>query len=107
MGKLKNHYEEVVNKLWNAAERCETEKDHHMNAVLGLSGEAGEVADIEKKYWFHGKSDKNFRKEMCLELGDVLFYWLKVKDLWGLSLDEILEANKEKLYKRYADKLDE
>ncbi len=50
-GKLKRHKVEVVDKLWNAAGRCETKKDHFMNAALGLAAEAGEVADIHQDLW--------------------------------------------------------
>jgi NTP pyrophosphatase (non-canonical NTP hydrolase) len=100
MGKLKKHKEEVVDKLWNASGRCETEKDHFMNAALGLAAEAGEVADIHKKHFFHKVNDK-YRGELLLELGDVYFYLLKVQDLWGFSTKEILDANRAKLFERY------
>lgn len=96
---LTNHLTEVVNKTWNAASRCETEKDHYLNAAMGLAGEAGEVLDCHKKQFFHRPRD--YREEVKLELGDVLYYWLKVQELWGFTLEEILEANKAKLFNRY------
>lgn len=99
MGRLKRHYNEVVKKLWNKSQRCETEKDHYLNAALGLAGEAGEVADIHKKHFYH--KPKDYRDELRLELGDVYFYLLKVQDLWGFTTEEILEANREKLFERY------
>ncbi len=99
MGKLSRHLKEVIEPTWNAAHRCETEKDHYLNAVMGLAGEAGEVLDAHKKSYFHKPRD--IREEVLLELGDVMYYWLKLKDLWGFTLDEILEANKKKLFARY------
>jgi len=100
MNRLKEHYLEVVSRLWNAAERCETDKDHFLNAALGLAAEAGEVADIHKKHFYHKVNDK-YREELLLELGDVYFYLLKVQALWGFTTKEILKANKDKLFKRY------
>lgn len=100
MSRLKTHFKEVVSKLWNASGRCETDKDHFMNAALGLAAEAGEVADIHKKFFFHRAKD-GYKDELLLELGDVYFYLLKVQDLWGFTTKEILEANKEKLFARY------
>ena len=58
-------------KFMNPAS-METQSDILSNAVLGLAGEAGEVADLLKKYKHHGH---DFNKEkFCKELGDLLFY---------------------------------
>lgn len=99
-GKLKKHFKEVVSKLWNNSGRCETDKDHFMNAALGLAAEAGEVADIHKKFFYH-RQKEGYREELLLELGDVYFYLLKVQDLWGFTTKEILDANRAKLFQRY------
>ncbi len=104
MDQLKNHLDEVVNKSWNFAGRCKTHKDEVMNAILGLCGESGEVADVAKKAYFHTEKDLNFHIEkLKLELGDVMFYWLKVADLFKLSVEDILEANKGKLESRHPE----
>lgn len=104
MGKLESHLENVVNKSWNFAGRCETHKDSVMNAVLGLAGEAGEVADVVKKAYFHTEKDLSFHiDKLRLELGDVMFYWLKIMDLFNLSVKEILDANREKLESRHPE----
>lgn len=99
MSRLKKYKVDVVDRLWNAANRCETEKDHMLNAALGLAAEAGEVADIHKKHFYH--KPKDYREELLLELGDVYFYLLKVQDLWGFTTKEILKANRDKLFNRY------
>lgn len=67
--------------------------------ALGLTGEAGEVADIIKKHFYHGRPmDKDKLKK---ELGDVLWYLsMCARDL-GFTLEEVAEANIEKLRKRY------
>ena len=74
------------------------------NIGLGLTGEAGEVADILKKYLHHGHDlDVN---ELILELGDVLYYicWLCLKI--GVDFSELCFENMEKLNARYPDGFD-
>lgn len=101
---LQQHLDEVINKTWNFAGKCETEKDHIMNAVLGLAGEAGEVADLHKKLFYHtSRMEEGFRDKLKHELGDVYFYLLKVQDLYGFTTDEILAANREKLSSRHPE----
>lgn len=73
-----------------------------MHWVLGLNGEAGEVAEKLKKI----VRDKNGiisdedKKELGKELGDVLWYLaVFAKDL-GFSLDDIAHTNLAKLADR-------
>lgn len=66
---------------------------------LGLTGEAGEVADILKKYIGHGIS-MDYEK-LLLELGDVMFYVAALCTACGLSLDDVMRANVKKLELRY------
>lgn len=94
------HLEQVINKSWNFAAKLETERDHILNAVLGLAGEAGEVADLHKKMFYH--TEKAGREEELLnELGDVAFYLIKVLDLYGWTLEDALKVNRAKLMKRH------
>ena len=73
-----------------------------LNAALGLSGEAGEVADIIKKHYFQGHP---FNKEKLIdECGDVLWYITLMADALGITLEDIAVHNIEKLEKRYPDK---
>lgn len=74
-------------------------------AITGLCGEAGEVAEIVKKMW---QAEREFPTDeeveaIKLELGDTLFYLVSVADWMGLSVDEIIEANIEKITKKVAD----
>ena len=103
MGKLKRHYEEVVAPTWNYAGKIHDRDGHWSNAALGLAGEAGEVADIIKKMLYHAPKDR--REELKLELGDVFYYLNQIMALSGLSLQEILEANKDKLFARHKDRV--
>lgn len=66
---------------------------------LGIAGEAGEVADLIKKEYFHGHP-RNHEK-VLEELGDTLFYLSTCAWYYGFSLEEVARANNEKLAKRY------
>lgn len=73
-------------------------------AALGLSGESGEVADIIKKYLYHGHAlDKTKLKS---ELGDILWYIHLMADTLGLTLEEIQKYNIDKLRQRYPEGFD-
>lgn len=96
---LAKHLVEVVGPTWNYAKRLENFKDHAMNAASGLAAEAAEVLDEHKKLFYHTEADR--RENIKLELGDVCYYLAKVLSLHGLTLEEVLEANKAKLFKRH------
>ena len=72
--------------------------------TLGLCGEAGEVADKVKKVM----RDQNgvFTPEVIaalqLELGDVLWYVAQLATELGLELDQVAQANLDKLASRAA-----
>lgn len=72
--------------------------------VLGLAGEAGEVADLIKKqiYHQHGLDREALKKE----LGDVLWYVAALCSNVGLSLDDVMRANIEKLKARFPEGYD-
>ena len=70
--------------------------------VMGLTGEAGEVADKMKKVM---RDDGNIvseqkKLEVKKELGDVLWYVSQIASELGLSLDEIAQENIKKLFDR-------
>ncbi|QLK85585.1 nucleoside triphosphate pyrophosphohydrolase family protein [Staphylococcus sp. 17KM0847] len=69
------------------------------NYALGLTGEAGEVADLIKKHIFHGHELE--REAIVKELGDVLWYLSSLAHVCDITLDEVAEQNIEKLTKRY------
>ena len=70
--------------------------------ALGLAGEAGEVAEHAKKaIRDDGASVTDERRAaMSKELGDVLWYVAQLASELGLDLDDIAEANLEKLRSR-------
>lgn len=105
MGKFKSHLKNVVNVCWNYAGKCKTEQDHVMNAITGLMGETGEVSDQIKKWYFHAPKYEfdEFRRRLVLEIGDVLFYTMKLMDIFGITLKEVLDGNREKLASRHPE----
>ena len=68
-------------------------------AALGVSSEAGEVADLIKKQYFH--NTELDRDELCKEMGDVLCYLTVLADQYGYTLEEVAERNREKINRRY------
>lgn len=72
-----------------------------MVAALGLTGEAGEVADLVKKWAGHGHTLD--RDKLVAELGDVAWYLAALCTYLGVSLDDVASGNVEKLKRRYPE----
>ena len=76
-------------------------KDVLINSVMGLCGESGEAIDIVKKWLAQGHAlDK---EHLAKELGDIAWYLAEAATALDLSLGDILQANLDKLEKRYPD----
>lgn len=70
-----------------------------LNGALGLTGEAGEIADMVKKHLFQGHPI-DF-EHMAKELGDVAWYIALTAHAIGNDLETILQMNVDKRRKRY------
>jgi NTP pyrophosphatase (non-canonical NTP hydrolase) len=70
-------------------------------SALGLTGEAGEVADLVKKHLYHGHPLD--RDKLIKEAGDVAWYLARLATALEMPLGEILHANIEKLMLRYPE----
>lgn len=68
---------------------------------LGLCGEAGEAAEHIKKHLRDGRRLR-YNRDFALELGDVLWYWMRAVKASGYSPRDIMELNLKKLEKRNA-----
>lgn len=68
-------------------------------AALGLTGEAGEVADLLKKHLGHGHDLD--RVQVQKEIGDVCWYIAELCNCLSLRLDVVLANNLAKLQRRY------
>ena len=76
-------------------------KDAIANMAMGLAGEAGEVCDQLKKVLFHDHEIN--RKEIALEIGDVLWYLAGLCSRVGMNLEDVAQMNIDKLKARYPD----
>jgi NTP pyrophosphatase (non-canonical NTP hydrolase) len=72
-----------------------------LHAMIGMATESGEFQDMMKKHIYYGKEiDKTNLKE---ELGDLMWYIGLACSELGVSLDEIMQINNDKLAARYGD----
>ena len=72
--------------------------------VLGVTGEAGEIAEKVKKIIRDkdGHLDDDAKAELAKEIGDVLWYLAVLAEHLGVSFDEIAKMNIAKLRSRQA-----
>ena len=71
-----------------------------LHMAVGVSGEAGELLDAIKKHTIYQKPlDVENVKE---EAGDILFYLSNILQSVGLSFEEVLQHNIDKLSVRYS-----
>ena len=70
--------------------------------ILGITGEAGEVADKLKKiyWWKHKVISEDDKEAISKELGDVLWYVAAVARYLRVPLSEVAKNNLEKLQSR-------
>ena len=75
-----------------------------LTAAVGMCAEAGEFTEVVKKIVFQGKpvnEDNLFHLKR--ELGDIMWYVMQACMGLGVSLDEVVEMNVEKLLSRYPE----
>ena len=82
----------------------QNEKELLTLTALGIAGEAGEVVDIVKKVLYHAHELEI--SSLSKEVGDLLWYITLLCDTVGLTLDDVMQMNVEKLRKRYPDGFD-
>ena len=93
-----NEYQKLAMTTLNPAL---SKKDVLINGVMGLCGESGEAIDIVKKHLAQGHPlDKD---HMAKELGDVAWYLAETATALGLTLEDILQGNIDKLRARYPE----
>ena len=81
-----------------------TTRDVLINSVMGLCGESGEAIDIVKKWMAQGHElDK---AHLAKELGDIAWYLAEAATALELPLEDIFQANLDKLKKRYPEGFD-
>ena len=100
---MKINYSTMVRTLFknphDLLESMNAHKINLMHAAVGISGESGEFLDAVKKYWAYGQVPD--RQNMIEELGDIEFYLEAARQDMGVTREEVLAANINKLSKRY------
>ena len=91
-----NEYQKLAMTTLNPAL---SQKDVLINSVMGLCGESGEAIDIVKKWLAQGHELD--REHLAKELGDIAWYLAEAATALDLDLEDILQANIDKLKKRY------
>ena len=73
-----------------------------LTSGVRINAEGGEFLEIIKKMVFQGKpwNDDN-REHLIIELGDLLWYVAQATQALGVSFEEVIETNVNKLKKRY------
>jgi len=93
-----NEYQELAMTTLNPEL---SRRDVLINSVMGLCGESGEAIDIVKRWMAQGHElDK---AHLVKELGDVAWYLAEAATVLEIPLEDILQANIDKLKKRYPE----
>lgn len=96
-------HNEMVKALVKSGATIASEIDgddaHMMHMAIGISGEAGELLDAIKKRVIYRKELD--RENVLEELGDLEFYLEGLRQQLGITREECLAANIQKLGKRY------
>ena len=73
-----------------------------LTSGVGINAEGGEFLEIVKKMVFQGKPwNKDNRKHLIIELGDVMWYVANACIALGVDFDDVVKGNVKKLEKRY------
>lgn len=88
-------YQTAARRTHNPALNLYQTREH---AKAGLCAEAGEVLNLYQKALQGHPFDE---AELKLELGDVMWMVAEFCDCYGWTIEEVAEANIEKLKKRY------
>ena len=97
-----NEYQELAMTTLNPKL---SKKEVLINSVMGLCGEAGEAIDIVKKWMAQGHElDK---EHLAKELGDIAWYLAEAATALDIPLENILQANINKLKQRYPNGFEE
>lgn len=94
--------EEYQHRAMRTAKDMGSEELNLVHAAMGLSSDAGEFVDCIKKHVIYGKPLD--LENAIEELGDCLWFIALASVHLQASFQEIMQANIDKLAKRYPDK---
>lgn len=91
-------YQEFVETTWQPAE---TPQIDELRITYGISGEYGELCEVQKKALRDGIEDFDvYRDKVEKEFGDWLYYIAKYANFLDIELTDVLEKNVLKLESR-------
>lgn len=93
-----NEYQRLAQRTVN---KSLSDRDRLIAATLGLCGEAGEVADLVKKYVAQGHELN--RDRIIDEMSDVMWYLAELAEKLDTNLEYVAEFNIRKLRARYPE----
>jgi NTP pyrophosphatase (non-canonical NTP hydrolase) len=95
-------FDEYQKKALTTVIASDDEFKDTLHWVLGINGEAGEVAEKVKKIIRdkNGKLTAEDRQELAKEIGDVLWYLAVFADDLGFKFEDIARQNLDKLQGR-------
>lgn len=70
-------------------------------AAMGISGKAGEILELIKKFKYQGHELRD--KDLINELGDVLFYIHVMCNALNIPINHVINKNVENLILRYPE----
>lgn len=77
-----------------------------LHFLTGIITEAGEISEVLRAQWALKPEDRDNVK-IKDEVGDILWYIQNLLNKRGLTLDEVMESNINKLRARFPEKFDE
>ncbi|MGC1550752.1 MAG: MazG nucleotide pyrophosphohydrolase domain-containing protein [Rhodanobacter sp.] len=98
-------YQQWVEFNWNRLgfERAPNQLRELFIMSVGLGGECGEVQELLKKFVRDGREIEG---DLRLELGDVLHYLTRIASQFGMTLEEIMLANRSKIERRHTMRME-
>ena len=97
----KNYYD-FAQRIAILQDRDDFPTERLLTAAVGMSAESGEFTEVIKKIIFQGKPvNEEILFHLKRELGDIMWYVAQACMGLGVSFNEIVEMNVEKLEARY------
>lgn len=96
-----NEYQKIAQRTMRLDNSTE---EMIVEALLGLSGEVGEINDYIKKYKYQGH--QLIVDKVLEEIGDVMWYIALLCTALHSNMDDVMEKNINKLKERYPNGFD-
>lgn len=99
-------YQKMAQRTDHLPPRTDKDHDPRLGPLLGLAGEVGTLLSGYKKWLRDGGAYELFDENVTEELGDILWYLANAAEKWGMSLEDIAQANLAKTQGRWRERTD-